>query len=329
MASGAFIVFVISIAFIFDYINGFHDVANSIATIVTTGVLTPVQAVFWAALFNFIAFMFFNLVVAQTIGSGLIDSTLVDSKLILSALLGAIFWNLVTWYYGLPSSSSHALIGGLAGAAIAKGGISSLKLAGFVKVIAGIFISPLAGLLIGFLLTIFFKQFLHHWRAETLNKAFKIFQLGSSALLSLTHGGNDAQKTMGIVAVLLFSEGWLGETFYVPFWVVISCHFVISLGTLAGGWRIIYTMGKRITELNSLRGCAAETGAAIMIFTATQYGIPVSTTHTVTGAIAGVGFSEGLTGSYWPILRLIFLSWLLTLPSSALIAGILQRINTF
>ncbi|KTC84897.1 inorganic phosphate transporter [Legionella brunensis] len=323
-----FILSVIMVAFLFDFINGFHDAANSIATIVTTGVLTPRQAVFWAAFFNFIAFLIFNLMVAKTIGSGLIDTTIVDSQLIFSALIGAIFWNIVTWYYGLPSSSSHALIGGLAGAAVAKAGITSLKFSGFAKVIFGIFISPAVGLIMGFFLTFLFSLLLKNYSEEKLNRAFKGFQLASSALLSLTHGGNDAQKTMGIIAVLLFAAGWLGESFYVPFWVVISCHFVISLGTLAGGWRIVHTMGTKITELNTLRGCAAETGAAIMIFAATQYGIPVSTTHTVTGSIAGVGLINGITGTYWPVLRRIFLSWLFTIPAAAIVsAGIMLTLH--
>ncbi|KTD07757.1 inorganic phosphate transporter [Legionella jamestowniensis] len=329
MATGTlFILAVIMIAYLFDFINGFHDAANSIATIVTTGVLTPRQAVLWAAFFNFIAFLIFNLMVAKTIGSGLIDTSIVDASLILSALIGAIFWNLVTWYYGLPSSSSHALIGGLAGAALAKGGVSSLKFAGFAKVIAGIFLSPAVGLVIGFLLTFLFSNLFRNNSETTLNKLFKGFQLASSALLSLTHGGNDAQKTMGIIAVLLFSANWLGDTFYVPFWVVISCHFVISLGTLAGGWRIVHTMGTKITKLNTLRGCAAETGAAIMIFTATEYGIPVSTTHTVTGSIAGVGLINGLSGTYWPVMRRIFLSWLFTIPAAAVVsAGLMLTIG--
>ncbi|OCH99490.1 inorganic phosphate transporter [Legionella jamestowniensis] len=329
MATGTlFILAVIMIAYLFDFINGFHDAANSIATIVTTGVLTPRQAVLWAAFFNFIAFLIFNLMVAKTIGSGLIDTSIVDASLILSALIGAILWNLVTWYYGLPSSSSHALIGGLAGAALAKGGVSSLKFAGFAKVIAGIFLSPAVGLVIGFLLTFLFSNLFRNNSERTLNKLFKGFQLASSALLSLTHGGNDAQKTMGIIAVLLFSANWLGDTFYVPFWVVISCHFVISLGTLAGGWRIVHTMGTKITKLNTLRGCAAETGAAIMIFTATEYGIPVSTTHTVTGSIAGVGLINGLSGTYWPVMRRIFLSWLFTIPAAAVVsAGLMLTIG--
>lgn len=316
-----FIFFVIFIAFVFDFINGFHDAANSIATIVTTGVLTPRQAVLWAAFFNFIAFMIFNLMVAKTIGSGLIDTTLVDAQFILAALLGAIFWNLVTWYYGLPSSSSHALIGGLAGAAIAKGGFASLNLTGFAKVAAGIFISPVCGLLIGLFLSHFLNKLLKYQNEKRLNKLFRNFQLASSALLSLTHGGNDAQKTMGIIAILLFSASWIEGDFYVPFWVVVSCHAVISLGTLMGGWRIIHTMGTKITKLNTMKGCAAETGAALTIFAATEFGIPVSTTHTVTGAIAGVGLISGIDGAHWKVLRRIFLSWLLTIPAAAIVAA--------
>jgi PiT family inorganic phosphate transporter len=317
----SFIMFVIMIAFLFDFINGFHDAANSIATIVTTGVLTPRQAVIWAAFFNFIAFMVFSLMVAKTIGNGLIDTDIVDAHLIFAALIGAIFWNLATWYYGLPSSSSHALIGGLAGAAIAKGGIAALKPAGFIKVAIGIFVSPAVGLAFGFLLALLMGLLLNKYPEETLNKVFKGFQLASSALLSLTHGGNDAQKTMGIIAVLLFSSSLLGDTFYVPFWVIISCQTVISLGTLVGGWRIVHTMGTKITELNTMRGCAAETSAAIIIFAATECGIPVSTTHTVTGAIAGVGLNNGLKGAHWAVLRRIFLSWLLTIPAAGIIAA--------
>ena len=316
-----FILFVILVAFIFDFINGFHDAANSIATIVTTGVLSPKQAVLWAAFFNFIAFLIFNLTVAKTIGSGLIDTNLVDASFIFAALIGAIFWNLVTWYYGIPSSSTHALIGGLAGAAIAKGGFSSLKIMGFAKVAVGIFISPVLGLIIGYLFTHLLTNLLKHKSERQLDKLFKRLQLISSALLSLTHGGNDAQKTMGIIAILLFSSSWISGEFYVPCWVVISCQLVISLGTLGGGWRIINTMGNKITKLNTLKGCAAETGAALTIFVATEGGVPVSTTHTVTGSIAGVGILSGIDGTHWRVLRRIFLSWLMTIPAAAIVAA--------
>lgn len=313
-----FILFVLLIAFIFDFINGFHDAANSIATIVTTGVLTPRQAVLWAAFFNFIAFLVFNLMVAKTIGNGLIDTHLVDPTFILAALLGAILWNLITWYYGLPSSSSHALIGGLAGAAIAKGGFSALHLLGFVKVAIGIIASPCLGLLIGLIGTSLLSKITPRY---THQNYFKGLQLISSALLSLTHGGNDAQKTMGIITVLLFSVSWLQGPFYVPFWVVISCHAVISLGTLVGGWRIVHTMGTKITSLNTMKGCAAETGAALTIFLATECGIPVSTTHTVTGAIAGTGIASGIHDVHWQVFKRIVFAWILTLPAAALVSA--------
>ena len=311
-----FIISVIIIAFIFDFINGFHDAANSIATIVTTGVLTPRKAVLWAAFFSLIAFLFFNLMVAKTIGADLIDQSIVDTKLI-----AAILWNLLTWYFGLPSSSSHALIGGLAGAAIVRSGFAALKLTGFIKVAIGILISPVLGLLISLLLTYTLTHFLRHRGERALNRLFKGFQLASSALLSITHGSNDAQKTMGIIAVLLFSNAWLEGTFYVPFWVVISCQAAISLGTLAGGWRIVNTMGTKITKLNTMRGCTAETSAAAIIFAATAFGVPVSTTQTVTGAIAGVGLVNGLKGTHWPMIRLILLSWLFTIPAAGLLSG--------
>jgi PiT family inorganic phosphate transporter len=312
-------------AYIFDFINGFHDAANSIATIVTTKVLTPRQAVLYAAFFNFISFLVFNLTVAKTIGSDLIDPSFVNPQFILAALIGAIVWNLITWYYGLPSSSSHALIGGLAGAGIAKGGFSSLQLSGFIKVIIGIFISPLLGLLIALILTYFFNKFLYN-KMKIEFKLFKIFQLGSSALLSLTHGSNDGQKTMGIIAIILFSSAWISGPFYVPFWVVISCQAAISLGTLAGGWRIVHTMGTQITKLDPLKGSAAETGAAVSLLIATQLGIPVSTTHTITGAIAGVGLIKGVSGPHWSVIRKIFFSWLITIPAAALVSAALLLI---
>lgn len=316
-----FTLFVIFVAYIFDFINGFHDAANSIATIVTTRVLTPKQAVLWAAFFNFISFLVFNLTVAKTMGSGLIDPNIVDTHFILAALIGAIFWNLVTWYYGLPSSSSHALIGGLAGAAIAKGGFYSLQSSGFIKVLIGIFVSPALGLFIAWSITYVFSKFLHNKKIK--NKLFRGFQLFSSAMLSLTHGSNDGQKTMGIISIILFSSAWIEGSFYVPFWVVISCQAAISLGTLAGGWRIVRTMGYKITKLDPMKGSAAETGAAVSLFIATHLGIPVSTTHTVTGAITGVGLIHGIGGTHWHVIKRIFLSWLITLPAAALISAAL------
>lgn len=319
--STAFILIVILIAYAFDFINGFHDAANSIATIVSTGVLTPRQAVLWAAFFNFIAFFFFNLMVAKTIGHGLIDIDIIDATVILAALISAIIWNLFTWFFGLPSSSSHALIGGLAGAAMIRGGIECLKLSGFLKVGLGLLLSPLLGLFIALGVSYVVRRCLSPDHEQRYTGLFKGMQLASSALLSMSHGGNDAQKTMGIIALLLFSASWIHGPFYIPWWVVLSCQTVISLGTLAGGWRIVYTLGQRITALTPLRGSIAETSAAAIILISTELGIPVSTTQTVTGAIAGVGFSEGLQSMHWPILKRIMLAWAFTIPASGLIAA--------
>ena len=316
-----FILMVIGVAYLFDFINGFHDAGNAIATIVTTGVLTPRQAGLWAAFFSLIAFLFFNLMVAQTIGYDLIDAGIIDTTLIFAALMGAISWNLLTWYYGLPSSSSHALIGGLAGAAIVRGGFATLKLSGFIKVALGIFISPVLGLCFGLLFTFGVSRFLHKKSERRFNLVFKGLQLASSALLSITHAGNDAQKTMGIIAILLYSNGWLEGTFHIPLWIVLSCQVMISLGTLAGGWRIVKTMGTGITRLTPLRGCTAETSAAAIIFAATEFGIPVSTTQTVTGAIAGVGIVNDIQGTNWLMIRRILWSWVLTLPASGMMSG--------
>lgn len=319
--SSVFILFVLLLAFVFDFTNGFHDAGNSIATIVATKVLTPLQAVMWAAFFNFIAFIFFNLAVANTIGIGLIQPDVVSSYLIFATLMSAIIWNIITWYYGFPSSSSHALIGGLAGSAVAKGGMHALTLSGFSKIIVAIILSPLIGLIIGFALTSVVVALTKRNSEATNARWFKGLQLVSSALLSLTHGGNDAQKTMGIIAVLLYSNSWLDNHFYVPFWVVISCHLVIALGTLAGGWRIVHTMGMKITHLSPLRGCCAETASAMVISAATEFGIPISTTQTVTGAIAGVGISESFWAVHWPIINKILLTWILTIPATAIIAA--------
>ena len=267
--SALFIVGIIVLAYVFDFINGFHDAGNAIATIVTTGVLTPRLAVLWAAFFNFIAFAFFSHMVAKTIGKGIVDPSIINPNLIFSALIGAISWNLITWYFGLPSSSSHALIGGLAGAGITLGGFSSLQSSGFIKVGFGLFITPLLGLGAGTLVGIILKHCFKKSPEEQLNRWFKRLQLISSALLSLAHGSNDAQKTMGIITALLMSASWLEGPFHVPFWVVISCYLMISLGTLFGGWRIVHTMGTCITHLNPMRGCAAEAGAAAIILAST------------------------------------------------------------
>lgn len=327
--STLFILLVIFLALAFDFTNGFHDAGNSIATIVATGVLTPVQAVIWAASFNLLAFFIFKLAVATTIGAGLINPLIVTPYLIFATLISALAWNIITWYFGLPSSSSHALIGGLAGAALAKGGLSALIFSGFIKVIAGILITPIIGIAIGLSLTVLIAKLSQKYSEETKHNFFKYLQLLSSALLSTTHGGNDAQKTMGIIAVLLFSSGWLGSVFYVPFWVVISCYLIIALGTLAGGWRIVHTMGYKITHLNTMRGCSAETGAALVIFASTELGVPVSTTHIVTGSIAGVGLSHGLWGTHWAMLRKIFITWILTIPATAIISAILILLANF
>lgn len=314
-----FISTIILVAFIFDFINGFHDAANAIATIVSTRVLTPRQAVVWAACFNFIGFLIFNLMIAGTIGKGLVQLDTITPLLIGSALLGAIFWNLLTWFYGFPSSSSHALIGGLAGAAVYQAGFNTLIWTGFLKVFAGIFLAPLLGIVAALAIFKIIEKLMGYGKFTLAyeNKLFSIIQLGSSAFLSLTHGGNDAQKTMGIIAALLYSAHWLGETFYIPFWVVISCHLIIALGTLAGGWRIVHVMGNCITDLNPKRGAIAEMSSAAVIFLATDVGIPVSTTQTVTGSIMGVGLIKGGKGINTVIIKRIFTSWLLTIPAAA------------
>lgn len=320
MASSlGFILFVIALAFVFDFINGFHDAANSVATIVSTGVLKPLAAVGWAAFFNFIAFLFFQLKVAGTIGTGLISPSIVDPYLIFAALSGAIIWNLVTWYFGLPSSSSHALIGGLTGAAFAKGGLSVLKFSGLSKVIISIALSPLLGLALGLLFMTLAKKATQKYTTATAERWFGRLQFISAAMLSLGHGGNDAQKTMGVIAVLLFTTHLLNGHFYVPFWVMVSCNLVMALGTLTGGWRIINTLGKKITKLTPMSGCCAETGAALTLFLATNLGIPVSTTHTITGAIMGVGIKK----VQWSVVQRIIWAWIFTLPAAGIIAGVI------
>jgi inorganic phosphate transporter, PiT family len=319
-----FVILILFSAYTFDFINGFHDAANSIATIVTTGVLTPRQAVLWAAFFNFIPFIFFHMTVAATIGRDLIDVSMMGPTLIFSALLAAIFWGLVTWFYGIPTSSSQALIGGLVGGAIVHGGSSTVKWMGLTKIFVGIFVSPVAGLIVGMFLTYVFTRLFKNKNQKSVNKFFKSMQLISSACLSMAHGANDAQKTMGVITILLFSVSWLDGPFHVPFWVIVSCHLMIALGTLTGGWRIVKTMGTKITKLNTLRGCSAETGATVAIFAATEYGVPVSTTQTVTGSIAGVGLVNGISGTCWPMLRLIFYSWCITMPITGVIAALIM-----
>jgi PiT family inorganic phosphate transporter len=312
---------IIVVALLFDFVNGFHDAANSIATVVSTRVLSPRWAVVWAAFFNFIAFLFFGLHVATTIGKGIVDPAATDAAIVLAALSGAIAWDLITWWYGIPSSSSHALIGGLAGAAVAKAGVHTLDAPGLTKVAVSIVLSPLIGLALAF---VFMTGVFWLFRRATPARVdgwFRRGQLLSAALYSLGHGGNDAQKTMGIISVLLFATGYIGSTFYVPLWVVLACHASMALGTLSGGWRIVRTMGLKITKLRPVGGFCAESGGALTLFAATGLGIPVSTTHTITGAIIGVGAVTKLSAIRWGVAGRIVWAWVLTIPCSAFIAA--------
>src|SRR5687768_10141054 len=314
------VVGLIAVALIFDFINGFHDAANSIATIVATRVLTPGQAVVWAASFNFLAAFGFGTAVARTVGSGMIDLDVVTSAVIFGGLVGAIVWDLITWYVGLPTSSSHALVGGYAGAGIAKAGFGSLIASGWTKTLLFIVLAPMMGMGLGLLLSVISLWMFRGFSPSRVDKWFRRLQLVSAALYSLGHGTNDAQKTMGIIAGVLFTAGYL-STFDIPFWVIIAAHLAIALGTLSGGWRIVHTMGSRITKLQPFGGFAAETAGAITLFTASSLGIPVSTTHTITGAIVGVGSVRRLSAVRWGIARRIVWAWVLTIPASALIAA--------
>lgn len=316
-----FIITTIAIALIFDFLNGFHDAANSIATIVSTRVLKPHWAVLWAAFFNFVAFMFFHLQVANTIGTGLVDPAIITISVVFSALMGAVFWNIFTWYFGLPSSSSHALIGGILGAGVAKAGFSHLKLFGISKVLIAIILSPLLGFILGLLLMFTASFIFFRFTPKKIDDWFRKLQLISSALISLGHGGNDAQKTMGIIAILLFSAGMLGDTFYVPIWVIITCNLVIALGTFFGGWRIVRTMGMKITKLKPIGGFCAETSSALTLFLATALGIPVSTTHTITGSIIGTGSLHGHQAVRWGVAKNIVWAWILTIPAAGLVSA--------
>jgi PiT family inorganic phosphate transporter len=318
---GAVIALVI-VALAFDFMNGFHDAANSIATVVSTRVLKPYQAVVLAAVCNFVALFIFHLSVATTVGKGIIDQGVVDHYLIFGALTGAIAWNLITWYYGLPSSSSHALIGGLVGAAVAKAGTWSLIPAGILKTVAFIFISPLVGMVFGGLLMLMVSWIFVRSTPSKVDRWFRRFQLVSASLYSLGHGGNDAQKTIGIIWMLLIASGSIGAKDPVPYWVVFACYITIGLGTAFGGWRIVKTMGQRITKLKPVGGFCAETGGAAMLFIATSLGIPVSTTHTITGAIVGVGAAQNVSAVRWGIAGTIVWAWVLTIPSSAFMAGL-------
>jgi PiT family inorganic phosphate transporter len=311
----------IAVALLFDFLNGLHDAANSIATIVSTRVLRPQYAVAWAAFFNFIAFLFFGLHVADTIGRGIVSADIIDPRVIFGALTGAIAWNLITWWAGIPSSSSHALVGGILGAGVTKAGGGAIVWSGLGKTLAAIVVSPMVGLLLALLLVLLVSWIFARTTPFAVDRSFRLLQFVSASLYSLGHGGNDAQKTMGIIAVLLFSQGMLGPSFHVPFWVVITCQAAMGLGTLFGGWRIVKTMGSRITRLTPMQGFCAETGGAITLFLATHMGVPVSTTHTITGAIIGVGAARRTSAVRWGIAGGIVVAWVVTLPAAALIAA--------
>ncbi len=316
------LVALIAVALLFDFLNGLHDAANSIATVVSTRVLTPQIAVVWAAFFNFIAFLFFGLHVAETIGKGIVDPLIIDPAVIFGALMGAIAWNVITWLLGIPSSSSHALIGGLLGAGITKGGLAVVESSGVIKTSVAIFLSPMLGMLVALLLVALTSWLFKPVNASYSDRIFRRLQLVSAAAYSLGHGANDAQKTMGIIAVLLFSQGMLaGDEFYVPFWVVLSAQAAMGLGTLMGGWRIVHTMGSKITRLSPHQGFCAETGGAIMLFSATSLGVPVSTTHTITGAIMGVGAARRASAVRWGVAGNIVIAWIVTMPAAGLIAA--------
>ena len=311
----------IAVALLFDFLNGLHDAANSIATIVSTRVLRPQYAVLWAAFFNFIAFLVFGLHVAQTIGTGIVDAAVIDPAVIFGALTGAIAWNLITWGLGIPSSSSHALVGGILGAGTAKAGFGAIVWSGLGKTLAAIVLSPTVGLLLALVLVAIVSWVFVRTTPFVVDSTFRWLQFVSASLYSLGHGGNDAQKTMGIIAVLLYSQGLLEGGFHVPFWVVLSCQAAMGLGTLFGGWRIVHTMGSKITRLTPMQGFCAETGGAITLFMATELGVPVSTTHTITGAIVGVGATRRLSAVRWGIAGRILWAWILTIPASAAIGA--------
>jgi len=316
------LVLLVLVALAFDFMNGFHDAANAIATIVSTRVLRPQWAVAWAAFFNFIAFLIFGVAVAATIGKGIIDPKIVDHYVIFGALVGAITWNVITWYYGIPSSSSHALIGGLAGAAVAKGGVHTLIASGFLKTAAAIVLSPALGFVLGIALMLAVSWVWARSTPRRVDRWFRRLQLVSAALYSIGHGGNDAQKTMGIIWMLLITAGAVGAKDPLPLWVVFACYGTIAIGTLFGGWRIVKTMGQKITKLKPVSGFCAETGGAITLFLATGLGVPVSTTHTITGAIVGVGSVQKLSAVRWGVAGNIVWAWIFTIPCSAFVAAV-------
>ena len=312
----------IAVALLFDFLNGLHDAANSIATVVSTRVLSPQLAVLWAAFFNFVAFAVFGLHIADTVGKGIVDAHVIDAAVIFGALSGAIAWNVITWVLGIPSSSTHALIGGLLGAGMAKGGLSAVVWSGVGKTVLGIFTSPALGLILALVLVLVVSWASIRMTPLGVDRRFRKLQLVSAALYSLGHGGSDAQKTMGIITVLLYSQGMLGGTFHVPLWVVLACQAAMALGTMSGGWRIVHTMGSKITRLTPAQGFCAETGGAITLFLAIFAGVPVSSTHTITGAIVGVGAARRVSAVRWNVASNIVVAWFVTLPAAAGIAAL-------
>src|SRR5260221_4871217 len=319
------VIALVAVALAFDFLNGFHDAANSIATVVSTRVLSPGKAVIWAAFFNFVAALVFGPAVAKTVGSGMIDVHIVTFSVIFAGLAGAIVWDLITWYSGLPTSSSHALVGGYAGAAVAKAGFAALVPGGWTKTIIFIFLSPLIGMVAGLLLMVAINWIFRWTPPSRVDRWFRRLQLISAAFFSLNHGANDAQKTMGIIAGVLYTAHYI-DTFYIPFWVVLIAHTAIALGTLAGGWRIIHTMGSKITKLQPVGGFAAETGAALALMTATLIGVPVSTTHAITGAIVGVGSTRRLSAVRWGVAGQIVWAWVLTIPAAFFVAAVTYKL---
>lgn len=322
------IISIVAVALIFDFINGFHDAATSIATVVSTRVLSPRYAVMWAAFFNFVAAFLMGVQVATTVGTGIVNPSVIDNMLIIAALGGAIAWNLITWWFGLPSSSSHALIGGLIGAGLVKGGIAVLVWSGIVKTTSFIVLSPAIGLILSIVLMVLVMNLSRYSTVRRSDRLFRRLQLVSAAVYSISHGMNDAQKTMGVIAVVLFNSGYMGAAFHIPYWVIILCYVMIALGTMAGGWRIIKTMGIGITKLEPMGGFCAQTAAAISIIGASLGGIPVSTTHTITGAIVGVGATRRLTAVRWGVAAQIVWAWVLTLPVSALVSAVIYLLLT-
>jgi PiT family inorganic phosphate transporter len=316
------VIALVIVALAFDFMNGFHDAANSIATVVSTRVLKPYQAVLMAAFFNFVAVFVFHLSVAATVGKGIIDQGIIDHYVVFGALTGAIAWNLLTWYYGIPSSSSHALIGGLCGAGVAKAGTWALIPAGILKTVVFIFISPFIGFLLGALLLLAISWIFRRSTPSRVDRLFRRLQLVSSSLYSLGHGGNDAQKTIGIIWMLLIAAGYTGTQDPVPIWVIVACYVTIGFGTLFGGWRIVKTMGQRITKIRPVGGFCAETSGSIALFVATALGIPVSTTHTITGSIVGVGTAQSVSAVRWGVAGDLLWAWILTIPCSAFVAGV-------